>query len=393
MDYFGERVELAASSSTSPTSDTAAPVELQRSHKQRLVWSKPLHQKFKMAVKKLGSKAVPKLILNEMNVPGLTREHVASHLQKYRLKKKKKAQQKSERSSRRSSMSSDGSHTTPRTSTTPRSRLADKTTGSDGSLDSDYDVEVSDESTLNAEVSPRSVSDLEVDAVAQQHTQSPRVRAPSIGSASYSSIESQQKCVPEPLTALYVQVNSVPPLLDVAANPQLQLRPQPQIPIQHQTQVSSCSYPQIQAQFQPLSQARPSVPTPSNISDPMPQNHYPVPPLRLDFLINFSSATCSAPNLNMVVPPQSNEPLFHYSATPGGRANLFMPTVSSLLQHPQQPLLQVDEKSPALDPLFDLDASTFDNYDMLTSTAPHVRLAQCILRNDNRLNLIIGVCC
>jgi hypothetical protein len=27
------------------------------------------------------SSAVPKLILNEMNVPGLTREHVASHLQ------------------------------------------------------------------------------------------------------------------------------------------------------------------------------------------------------------------------------------------------------------------------------------------------------------------------
>lgn len=56
MDYFGERVEFPAASSAVPTSDTTPPTELPRSQKQRLVWSKPLHEKFKMAVKKLGSK-------------------------------------------------------------------------------------------------------------------------------------------------------------------------------------------------------------------------------------------------------------------------------------------------------------------------------------------------
>jgi SHAQKYF class myb-like DNA-binding protein len=74
----------------------SASVEIQRTPKQRLIWNKPLHAKFKIAVKKLGPKAVPKLILNEMGVCGLTREHVASHLQKYRLKKKKKAQARGE---------------------------------------------------------------------------------------------------------------------------------------------------------------------------------------------------------------------------------------------------------------------------------------------------------
>ncbi|KAJ7979632.1 Two-component response regulator [Quillaja saponaria] len=54
--------------------------------KPRVVWSVELHRKFVAAVNQLGlEKAVPKKILDMMNVEGLTRENVASHLQKYRL--------------------------------------------------------------------------------------------------------------------------------------------------------------------------------------------------------------------------------------------------------------------------------------------------------------------
>ncbi|KAJ6863381.1 two-component response regulator ARR12-like isoform X1 [Populus alba x Populus x berolinensis] len=54
--------------------------------KPRVVWSVELHQKFVSAVNQLGlDKAVPKKILDLMNVDGLTRENVASHLQKFRL--------------------------------------------------------------------------------------------------------------------------------------------------------------------------------------------------------------------------------------------------------------------------------------------------------------------
>uniref|UniRef100_A0A2P2K3T5 Two-component response regulator n=1 Tax=Rhizophora mucronata TaxID=61149 RepID=A0A2P2K3T5_RHIMU len=54
--------------------------------KPRVVWSVELHQQFISAVNQLGiDKAVPKRILELMNVPGLTRENVASHLQKFRL--------------------------------------------------------------------------------------------------------------------------------------------------------------------------------------------------------------------------------------------------------------------------------------------------------------------
>eukprot|EP00879_Flechtneria_rotunda_P020666 GHRR01021745.1.p1 GENE.GHRR01021745.1~~GHRR01021745.1.p1 ORF type:complete len:241 (+),score=107.55 GHRR01021745.1:221-943(+) len=58
----------------------------------RLVWTPQLHKLFEEAVQKLGlDKAVPKTIMQVMNVEGLTRENVASHLQKYRLSLKRSA--------------------------------------------------------------------------------------------------------------------------------------------------------------------------------------------------------------------------------------------------------------------------------------------------------------
>uniref|UniRef100_A0A453FWZ0 HTH myb-type domain-containing protein n=4 Tax=Triticinae TaxID=1648030 RepID=A0A453FWZ0_AEGTS len=54
--------------------------------KARMVWTPELHHRFVEAVEHLGEKgAVPKAIVRLMNVDGLTRENVASHLQKYRL--------------------------------------------------------------------------------------------------------------------------------------------------------------------------------------------------------------------------------------------------------------------------------------------------------------------
>uniref|UniRef100_A0A0D9XKD0 HTH myb-type domain-containing protein n=1 Tax=Leersia perrieri TaxID=77586 RepID=A0A0D9XKD0_9ORYZ len=58
--------------------------------KSRLSWTAQLHRQFIAAVNHLGEdKAVPKKILGIMKVKHLTREQVASHLQKYRLHLKK----------------------------------------------------------------------------------------------------------------------------------------------------------------------------------------------------------------------------------------------------------------------------------------------------------------
>jgi len=52
----------------------------------RVHWTVQLHQQFVVAVNQLGiDKAVPKKIVEIMKVQGLSRENVASHLQKYRL--------------------------------------------------------------------------------------------------------------------------------------------------------------------------------------------------------------------------------------------------------------------------------------------------------------------
>ncbi|KAL5052488.1 hypothetical protein RYX36_033170 [Vicia faba] len=56
-----------------------------QTEKSRLAWSPELHKKFIDAVTELGAdRAVPKKIQEIMNVDGLTRGHIASHLQKYR---------------------------------------------------------------------------------------------------------------------------------------------------------------------------------------------------------------------------------------------------------------------------------------------------------------------
>ena len=58
----------------------------------RLVWTPELHRRFVEAVQQLGLKnAVPKSIMQLMNVEGLSRENVASHLQKYRMYLKRTA--------------------------------------------------------------------------------------------------------------------------------------------------------------------------------------------------------------------------------------------------------------------------------------------------------------
>ncbi|XP_057418717.1 two-component response regulator ARR14-like [Lotus japonicus] len=53
--------------------------------KRRIVWSVELHEHFVRAVTQLGlHKAEPKRILEVMNIPDLTIENVASHLQKFK---------------------------------------------------------------------------------------------------------------------------------------------------------------------------------------------------------------------------------------------------------------------------------------------------------------------
>jgi SHAQKYF class myb-like DNA-binding protein len=66
--------------------DSAAATTTNSNRRPRLVWTPQLHKRFVDVVAHLGiKKAVPKTIMELMNVEGLTRENVASHLQKYRL--------------------------------------------------------------------------------------------------------------------------------------------------------------------------------------------------------------------------------------------------------------------------------------------------------------------
>ncbi|XP_031121148.1 two-component response regulator ORR24-like [Ipomoea triloba] len=79
-------VENCGSSNNNRDEDTNATATTVKVKKPRLVWTPQLHQQFVAVVNQIGLRnAVPKKILDLMNVPHLTRENVASHLQKYRL--------------------------------------------------------------------------------------------------------------------------------------------------------------------------------------------------------------------------------------------------------------------------------------------------------------------
>ncbi|XP_059430175.1 transcription factor PCL1-like [Corylus avellana] len=79
--------ELEADSALRAENASDDPSSTARTLKRpRLVWTPQLHKRFVDVVGHLGIKnAVPKTIMQLMNVEGLTRENVASHLQKYRL--------------------------------------------------------------------------------------------------------------------------------------------------------------------------------------------------------------------------------------------------------------------------------------------------------------------
>jgi two-component response regulator (ARR-B family) len=72
--------------------DSERQLQAVNAKRPRVHWSGEMHSQFVAAVHQLGvDRAVPKKILELMGVEGLTRENVASHLQKYRLYLKKAA--------------------------------------------------------------------------------------------------------------------------------------------------------------------------------------------------------------------------------------------------------------------------------------------------------------
>ncbi|KAI5066175.1 hypothetical protein GOP47_0018799 [Adiantum capillus-veneris] len=84
MDADGEAEE--AESMPSPAENVHGEASARTLKRPRLVWTPELRKRFVDAVTHLGVRtAVPKTIMQLMNVEGLTRENVASHLQKYRL--------------------------------------------------------------------------------------------------------------------------------------------------------------------------------------------------------------------------------------------------------------------------------------------------------------------
>eukprot|EP01102_Stenamoeba_stenopodia_P000347 TRINITY_DN1031_c0_g3_i3.p1 TRINITY_DN1031_c0_g3~~TRINITY_DN1031_c0_g3_i3.p1 ORF type:complete len:512 (-),score=84.70 TRINITY_DN1031_c0_g3_i3:401-1936(-) len=66
---------------------------LRKGPRNRVKWTPELIELFHQALRKLGDNAVPSAILDEMNIDGLTRENVASHLQKHRLQTAAKMKQ------------------------------------------------------------------------------------------------------------------------------------------------------------------------------------------------------------------------------------------------------------------------------------------------------------
>ncbi|KAG9391116.1 Myb-like DNA-binding domain [Carpediemonas membranifera] len=81
-------ISQEVSGATTVMTDNAAMSTAQMTmamYKRRITWTPELEERFSRVVIKHGIKsATPRLILNEMAVEGLTRENVASHLQKFR---------------------------------------------------------------------------------------------------------------------------------------------------------------------------------------------------------------------------------------------------------------------------------------------------------------------
>ncbi|XP_047070513.1 uncharacterized protein LOC124678682 [Lolium rigidum] len=103
----GRMDSSSAKNHGSKTDDKESYVLKARSSKKlcRFTWSSQLHEKFLRAVEVLGEFATPSNIRRHMNVENLnlTLEHIASHLQKHRLREQK-AKQKKEESKKYASM-------------------------------------------------------------------------------------------------------------------------------------------------------------------------------------------------------------------------------------------------------------------------------------------------
>lgn len=85
-DYSSGAQPPAPAASSCPASTSSEGSEAPPAKRAaRIVWTRELHGRFVDAVEELGlDNAMPKTILTIMDVEGITREHVASHLQKYR---------------------------------------------------------------------------------------------------------------------------------------------------------------------------------------------------------------------------------------------------------------------------------------------------------------------
>lgn len=89
----GRRVGIYPGMDQQTTNNSAEEHATKRS---RLVWTDTLHQRFLEAVDRCGGieQALPKAIMKDMKVDGLTRENVSSHLQKYRLRLRRSAEER-----------------------------------------------------------------------------------------------------------------------------------------------------------------------------------------------------------------------------------------------------------------------------------------------------------
>ncbi len=102
------------------------------SRRKRLKWTDELHRKFLAAIEEVGPEtAVPKTLMQSMNVPGLTRENIASHLQKYRMRLKE------QQAAGASDDTSEAHPAPPPTSSSGRSDRQDKSPGRNSSSQHD----------------------------------------------------------------------------------------------------------------------------------------------------------------------------------------------------------------------------------------------------------------